>query len=199
MNWYLQDIERLEAKEVIRNKKKKIVFYGSSSFTRWDSLEKTFTDFNAVNLGFGGSTLAACTWFYKRVVPRQKPDAIIIYAGDNDLGDGRNPEEVVIFYYQLINQIRQSLGNIPVCFLSIKPSPARFNLKGSIEFVNKCIMENIELSADHLHYIDVYSKMLDDSGRIRGELYDQDGLHLSAKGYELWQNEIMNTCYKFFK
>ena len=198
LNWYLEDIQKLEKKPVTKSRLKKVVFYGSSSFTRWETLEKATSDFNFVNLGFGGSTLAACTWFYDRVVPRQKPDAVFIYAGDNDLGDGRNPEEVVIFYKQLITQIRETFTKIPVCFISIKPSPARATLKGSIEYTNKCILEITATTNNNLHYIDVYSKMLDEKGGMKNELYVEDRLHLSVKGYELWQEEILKKCHQFF-
>ena len=147
-------------------------------------------DYNAVNLAFGGSTLAACAWFYRRVIPKHKPDAIVIYAGDNDLGDGRNPEEVVIFFRQLINEIRQTLGDIPVCFISIKPSPARFGLRAGIQYANKCIQDDVRSTGGALYYLDLYTKMLTETGAIKPELYVADGLHLSPKGYELWLSEI---------
>ncbi|MFN0047733.1 MAG: GDSL-type esterase/lipase family protein [Cytophagales bacterium] len=199
MYWYNQDIEVLEHKEVSTDDRKKIVFYGSSTFTRWTSLEDQFVAVNAVNLGFGGSTLAACAWFFDRVVTRQKPDAIFIYAGDNDLGDGRTPEEVVLFYHQLLNSIRKNLGNVPVCFISIKLSPSRMHLKGSIEYANRCIRENILQEGESNYYLDLHTKMLDPEGNIRLELYENDGLHLSEKGYELWYEEIVKKMSTFLK
>ncbi len=52
-----------------------------------------------INLGFGGSTLAACAWFFDPIVaPVSHPQTLILYAGDNDLGDGRHPEEVLFFF-----------------------------------------------------------------------------------------------------
>ena len=172
-----------------------MVFWGSSSFTLWDNLEREFTEFSAVNLGFGGSTLAACTWFYQQIVPKHQPDAIFVYAGDNDLSDGRTPEEVVIFFYQLIANIRNTLGDIPVCFMAIKLSPARKNLKGSIEYANNCISEFILNSKENLHFIDVYQKMLDPNGEIQPKLYKADGLHLSSLGYEIWHTSV-EECFK---
>lgn len=199
MFWYNQDIAWLESIEVRHSNRKKIAFYGSSSFTRWHNLADCFPEYEVVNLGFGGSTLAACAWFFHRVVPRQKPDAIYVYAGDNDLGDGRTPEEVVLFYYQLITSVRQTLGNIPVCFISIKLSPARKHLRGSIEYANNCIRYDVENTKDPTFFLDVYTSMLDGNGGIRSELFDADGLHMSRAGYQIWTEEINKKTATFFK
>jgi len=198
MYWYQKDIETLENKPIVETNRKKIAFFGSSSFTLWKELEDLFPEFNVVNLGFGGSTLAACAWFFNRVVPQHKPDAIFIYAGDNDIGDGRTPEEVVLFFFQLVAEIRKSLGDIPVCFISIKLSIARKHLKGSIDFANNCIKSYISDNPENLDFLDVYTGMMDAKGKIKKDLYKPDGLHLSAKGYELWQKEIGKKLLSIF-
>ena len=201
MYWYKGDIEWLEKTEIIKNNKKNVVFLGSSSFTLWSTMHDDFNSFNAINLGFGGSTLAACTWFYDRIVPRLKPDAIFVYAGDNDLGDGRTPEEVILFYYQLITTARKFDSQVPICFISIKLSPSRLRLKGSIEYANKCIHDFIakEPKSNNLFYLDIYSKMNRKEGQIDISLFETDGLHLSRKGYLLWIEEINQKFTEIFK
>ncbi|HEX8425264.1 GDSL-type esterase/lipase family protein [Hymenobacter sp.] len=168
----------------------KVVFYGSSSFTRWLTLEQSFPQVQAVNLAFGGSTLAACAWFFKRVVPRHQPDMLVLYAGDNDLGDGRTPEEVVLFYEQLLTCIRTTLGEIPVCFVSIKLSLSRLHLRGNIEYANGCISRLIANQGPPLYYLDLYYRMLDERGNPQPTYFEADGLHLSPEGYAVWQQEI---------
>ena len=37
-----------------------------------------------------------------------------------------------------------------------------------------------------LHFIDVSEAMLDDQGQPEDELFLEDGLHMTAAGYELW-------------
>ena len=190
MYWYNEEITRLENKAIVKSKLKKVVFYGSSSFTRWNTLETDFKSFQTINLGFGGSTLAACAWFYNRIVPRHNPDAIVIYSGDNDLGDGRTPEEVVLFYRQLVVDIRKTLGNIPVFFISIKLSPSREHLVGSIEYANNSIKYIVDTEKNNCHYVDIYHLMFNDLGFLDQALFENDGLHISPKGYEIWQNAI---------
>ena len=43
------------------------MFYGSSSIRLWDTLAEDI-DPGVVNLGFGGSTLQACDYFFERLV-----------------------------------------------------------------------------------------------------------------------------------
>ena len=64
------------------------VFYGSSSIRLWITLAEDF-DPRVLNLGFGGSTLEACDYFFSRLVMPVSPRSLLLYAGDNDLGDGR--------------------------------------------------------------------------------------------------------------
>jgi len=86
------------------------LFYGSSSIRLWESLYNDFATYKPVNLGFGGSTLAACVWFFDRLMMPLNPKRLVVYAGDNDLSDGRNPEEVFIFFEQLVVKARQRLA-----------------------------------------------------------------------------------------
>lgn len=190
MQWYQEEIRQLEARPVVESELPKVVFYGSSSFTLWKELENSFPQVQAVNLGFGGSTLAACAWFFKRVIPRHQPDILMVYAGDNDLGDGRTPEEVVLFYEQLTNCVKSSLGDIPICFISIKLSLARLHLRGSIEYANACISRLVAHQGPPLYYLDLYYPMLDERDNPKPTHYEADGLHLSPEGYAVWQQEI---------
>lgn len=194
MEWYQEEIERLEQLPVAPVKSRpRVVFYGSSTFTRWPGLTQCFPQVEAVNLGFGGSTLAACAWFFQQLVPRQQPDALLIYAGDNDLGDGRTAEEVVLFYDHLMASIRAALGSIPVVFVSIKLSPARLFLQKSIEYANACIRQRIAEAGPDTYYLDINPGMLDGQTQPRPALFEADGLHLSPQGYAVWQKEIGAT------
>jgi lysophospholipase L1-like esterase len=190
MVWYENEVQRLEKEREALTYDPKLLFYGSSSIRLWESLNEDFAPHQPVNLGFGGSTLAACVWFFPRLVTPFHPQSIIVYAGDNDLGDGRHPEEVFIFFQQLVSRVRQHFGDIPLAFISIKPSITRWDIVDRIRYTNKIIKEEIAGRADHLHYIDVYSRMIDKAGYPRREFLDPDGLHINDKGYALWKEII---------
>jgi lysophospholipase L1-like esterase len=190
MVWYENEVQRLEKERTELTYDPKLLFYGSSSIRLWETLYEDFADYKPVNLGFGGSTLAACDWFFDRLVAPFHPDSIIVYAGDNDLGDGRHPEEVFIFFQQLVTRIRRQFGSIPLAFISVKPSISRWNIVDSIRYANKIIEEEIKRQADNLHFINVYTRMTDNAGYPKREFLDPDGLHINEKGYALWKGII---------
>jgi lysophospholipase L1-like esterase len=190
MVWYENEVQRLEKEKALLTYDPKLIFYGSSSIRLWESLYDDFAAARPVNLGFGGSTLAACTWFFDRLVAPYHPASLIVYAGDNDLGDGRHPEEVFIFFQQLVSRTRQHFGDIPLAFISIKPSITRWNIVDSIRYTNKLIEEEIARQGDNLHFINVYTRMTDNSGYPKREFLDPDGLHINDKGYALWKEII---------
>lgn len=192
MIWYEDEVKRLERDHLEKEKEPHIVFYGSSSIRLWKNLEQDFPDKKVMNLGFGGSTLAACVWFFQRIMLHIQPKALVIYAGDNDLGDGRNPEEVFIFFQQLAARISYRFGNIPCYFISLKPSLGRVTIIDRFKYSNDLIKSEIGQYHPNWKFIDVFSMMLDPvSGKPKAELFQEDGLHLSEKGYALWK-EIVN-------
>ncbi|WP_353720528.1 GDSL-type esterase/lipase family protein [Dyadobacter sp. 676] len=190
MVWYEEEVQRVEKERSTLNYEPETVFYGSSSFTLWTSLYDDFAEIRPINLGFGGSTLAACVWFFERIMASvTAPRRFVIYAGDNDLGDGRHPMEVLLFYRQLIGLIRGRFGDIPCFFVSIKPSLQRWEIIGSIRTTNELIHEETEKDPNQ-HYIDVFPLMVNYQGYPRKSLFEEDGLHLSTDGYAIWKKTI---------
>ena len=191
MFWYEPDVKEVELKKgkVIDPK---MLFYGSSSIRLWDNLYTDFEAFKPLNMGFGGSTLAACIVYFDRLMKELNPDIMLIYAGDNDLGDGRHPEEVFIFFKQMVADVRKRFGNIPLLFVSIKPSIRRFNIIEQIRFTNKIISSEIDKMDDNVYFIDVFNKMLDSNRFPDRSLFQPEGLHLNEKGYALWKNIILD-------
>lgn len=190
MFWYEEEVLRVE--KVLSNLEylPETVFYGSSTFTLWENLYADFEDLKPVNLGFGGSTLAACAWFFDRIFdPLTSIKSILIYAGDNDLGDGRQPEEVCLFYRQLVFNIREKFGDIPCTFISIKPSLQRWNIIEQIKSANALIKAVTE-EDEFQHYIDIFPETLNAEGYPKKVLFEDDGLHLSKEGYEVWKEVI---------
>lgn len=190
MEWYEDDIKQLEKISLDLNYTADTIFYGSSSIRIWASLEQDLAEFKPVNLGFGGSTLAGCVWFFDRVMLNYQPKRLIVYAGDNDLGDGRHPEEVFLFFEELVLKAKHRFGNIPCYFVSAKPSIARWGIVGNFRYTNQLIEKEILNLNSNWHFIDIFQKMLTADGKPDPQLFAADGLHLSAAGYELWTQII---------
>jgi lysophospholipase L1-like esterase len=195
MKWYENDVKGAVSKRQHCKYKPKSIFYGSSTITQWDTLYVDFEEFAPVNLGFGGSTLAACVWFFDEIVaPLEQPEKFILYAGDNDLGDGRHPEEVCIFYREFVIKLRQSYQEVPLYFVSIKPSISRVNLTEEIIRTNNLIKAEID-KGDNQHYVNIFEKMIDSKGHPIKKYFKHDGLHLNEKGYEVWKEAILENVF----
>lgn len=198
MFWYHDEVEHLEQKPVVpKGDKLRLMFYGSSSIRLWPHIEEDFPEFEVINQAFGGSTLAACCWFFERLVPKYKPDIIIFYAGDNDLGDGRHPEEVFFFFKILMAKVEEQCGKIPFGFISIKPSFAREWLINSIKYTNKILVEEIQKEHPYCTFINVFDEMYEINKQSR-ELFGEDGLHLTEAGYRLWKRIIREKFLAHF-
>jgi len=193
MFWYNQEVSELEKKEILpKGEKLRLMFYGSSSLRLWSGIENDFPEFDVINRAFGGSTLAACCWFFKRLIPQYKPDIMVLYAGDNDLGDNRHPEEVFFFFKSLMELIQEYCGEIPVAFISVKPSFARNYLINSIRYTNGIIQGEISNKYQNCTFVNIFDEMLSINNRSR-HLYEQDGLHMSRAGYEVWKKILKET------
>ncbi len=193
MYWYKEEIEMLKIKLSQQKNTPRTFFYGSSSIRLWDGLEATFKMYDPINVGFGGSTFAACTWYFESVFENQKPESIIIYAGDNDLADNRHPEEIILFLEKMRNKIDRIFGKkVKITFLSIKPSVARWHLIDSINYTNHLVQE-IAKKNNRIYYVDVNAPMLDIKGKPNPIYFLEDELHLSPKGYDLWTQILLQN------
>ncbi|TCD12032.1 GDSL family lipase [Pedobacter frigidisoli] len=190
MFWYEEEVKALEKRNEQERANPGIIFYGSSSIRLWNTLEEDFTDRKVTNLAFGGSTLEACVWFFERIMIGYKPKMLVVYAGDNDLGDGRNPEEIFIFFQQLLAKVNLRFGDIPCFFISLKPSLLRWHMADQFKYTNNLIESEIIKLNGNWRFIDVFKKMLDKSGKPNPAYYDHDGLHLSKEGYQLWRKIV---------
>jgi lysophospholipase L1-like esterase len=168
-----------------------IVFVGSSSIRLWDDLADDFRgpDPIVLNRGFGGARMSDCTRYLERVVIPYKPRLVLVYAGDNDLAEGRQPRDVFDQFVSFAEGIHRILPVTRIAFISIKPSPAREHLIGKMRETNELVLQYTR-TAKNLDFIDVFTPMLDSQGHPRGDLFRADLLHLNRTGYSLWKSII---------
>jgi lysophospholipase L1-like esterase len=161
-----------------------VFFAGSSSIVQWD-LKKWFPGSDHVNVGFGGSVIADSTHFAPRILTPHKPGTVVFYAGDNDVARGRSPEQVLADFRAFVAAVRKDNPACRVLFVSIKPSLARWKQFDAQSRAN-ALVRDFCAKGEGLVFVDVVPLMLKPDGTPDPELFVKDGLHLSAKGYELW-------------
>jgi len=125
-----------------------------------------------------------------------RPHLIVLYAGDNDIAEGATPENVFNDYKAFVQLVRKSLPRARIAFVSIKPSIARIAMIEKIRTANRMISQ-YAASHPRLHYVDVFSPMLNANGQPRPELFVADGLHMNAAGYALWRDALAPIVQKY--
>jgi lysophospholipase L1-like esterase len=199
MIWYENDIKKLEALKGTLPYTPETILYGSSSIRLWEGMYEDLKPLRPINLGFGGSTLAACVWFFDRVMEPYAPQHFVCYAGENDLGDGRTPEEVYLFFRQFQACLKKRFPEVPLTFISIKPTIARWNLEKQVRYTNQLIKQEIEKNNSNQYYLDIFDHMLGANGQPVKEFFEGDGIHLTRKGYLIWKEVLLNHFATIFK
>jgi lysophospholipase L1-like esterase len=162
------------------------VFVGSSSIRLWDDLEVAFPGAAPVNRGFGGSELEDVLHYLDRVVIRYAPGTVVVYAGENDLNGGKSPERVLADFRALVHRVHAAHPQARIGFISIKPSPSRWQLESRMRVANG-LVRDFAASDQRLFFVDVFTPMLAPDGTPRRELFVEDMLHMNEAGYRIWR------------
>ena len=196
---FQNDIDNFKKQDSLHTlPKHPILFVGSSSFTKWKTINNDFPGYPILNRGFGGSSLTDVIRFAEETIFKYQPKQIYIYCGENDLAMDStvSPEIVLERYKQLHEMIRRKLGKRePIVFITIKPSISRWKLEKKYLAANQLI--KTFLSTDKFSsYLDVHQPMLDDNQEVLKDIFIEDKLHMNAKGYAIWIKIIAPTLLK---
>jgi len=176
--------------------KNAILFIGSSSFNFWKDMQQYFPNHTVINRGFGGSSLPDVIRYANDIIYPYQPKQVVIYCGENDIATmNSTPQEVLTRLKTLVGMIRGKFKNIPIVYVSIKPSPSRAHLMPVMVSANRMIKEYLAKLKNTV-YVDVYSKMLLPDGKPNPEIFVNDNLHMNAKGYAIWKQAIEPTLVK---
>jgi lysophospholipase L1-like esterase len=162
-----------------------VVFIGSSSIRRWDTLAKDFPGVSVLNRGFGGSEASDVVRYAKRIIVPYRPAKVVFYAGDNDLARGKAPAQIAADVRQLWQLVGTELPETRMAIISVKPSLARWGLVAKTRETNDLLRRFAE-SDPRLTFIDVFTPMIGADGKPLPEHFVDDGLHLTPAGYRVW-------------
>jgi len=193
-------IRKFEAQDKVNPPKSGgIVFAGSSSFARWETLVGEMKPLDVINRGFGGSQYSDLNQYAKRIVIAYHPRAVVVYEGDNDLaaGSSKTPESVADEARVFVQTVHAALPETWIYILSIKPSKARWNEWPKMKAANSMIRD-FAGTQQRVQYIDVATEMFDGQGKLRADLFAEDGLHPTPKCYALWTSIIKPVLMERF-
>lgn len=168
---------------------KLVIFTGSSSVRRWENLSDYFPGKNIINTGFGGSQMSDLIYYSDSVITKYKPVKVFIYEGDNDINAGEKAEDVFQESKTLISKLTADLPRLKIVIISVKPSPSRWALRDEYLKLNS-MFKKISAENKNVSYVDVWSPLLNNQGRPKGELFIKDSLHINSSGYDIWAGQI---------
>ncbi|MEZ5044472.1 MAG: GDSL-type esterase/lipase family protein [Saprospiraceae bacterium] len=166
------------------------LFVGSSSITMWKDIANYFPEHKVLNRGFGGSNFTDLLYYAERIIFPYKPAKVFVYEGDNDVAMGKDNKTTLQEAKKLRKMIAKALGkNIPVIFISPKPSVARWNLKDQYLELNASLKKYAD-KKKFTEYADVWTPAIGPDGKVFPHIFLQDNLHMNADGYKIWQKVI---------
>lgn len=166
-----------------------VLFVGSSSIVRWETLEEDFPSIDLLSRGFGGSYISDVLYFTDRVILPYRPSHVVIYAGDNDADADRTAEEIFADYKGIVERVHAALPETRISFISMKPSPSRWD-RADVMIAGNAMVKAYADADPRLDYIDVWGPMLGVDGTPRAELFVEDMLHMNPHGYVLWRSIV---------
>jgi lysophospholipase L1-like esterase len=177
--------------------KNAILFVGSSSFTNWKDVKDYFPAYTIINRGFGGSSLPDVIRYANDIIFPYQPKQIVIYCGENDIaGDSTVTGKMVSERFKLLfTDIRNRFPGIPLVYISMKPSPSRWQMKERMINGNERIRKFLK-KKKNTEFISVWKSMLGPDGTPVKEIFLEDNLHMNAKGYAIWQKLIESVLIK---
>lgn len=183
---YRKDIElfkEFDSKNAVP--KNPALFVGSSTIMKWKTAE-AFPGFSVINRGFGGSVTEDVQYYYKDVIGKYHPSAVLFYC-DNDVTGGGDPDHAFDLAMAVYRQVRSDFPKVPFVFLSMKHAPnsafANLGEPKAIDRYNELAKAEAKKDSS-FKYFDMDAPVLDANGKVQPNLF-LDGEHFNDKGYAL--------------
>jgi lysophospholipase L1-like esterase len=163
-----------------------IVFAGSSSIRKWESLALDMAPLPVANRGFGGAIIKQVIHYTPRMIVPLHPKLVVFYCGENDIANDKYPAQMPLNDFKnFVVALRSRLPQTGILFVSLKPSPLRWQWWPKFQETNRLIEQYVS-TQEKMWYVDVSKAMLDSTGRPIKDLYLSDSLHMNAAGYHIW-------------
>ena len=164
-----------------------VLISGSSTMQVWASSAGDLAPMNTVNIGVGATTMRDQLLYLRPIVTKFDPDAIVMFAGANDLAANGNDyaDRVVEMVGEYVATVEEVLPDAVVYFVSINTAPSRAANAPAIDKVNAA-NETMAANSATLQYIETNDALLGADGKPDSTKFQSDALHLNDAGYEIF-------------
>ncbi len=194
----ISELEKRNASE--ENPAHSILFIGSSSIRRWDSIAVDMAPYPTIQRGYGGAKYSDLAVFAERLIRPHQYRALVSFVGNDVSGnpEDHTPDEVERLVRYVVEVSHQHQPEAPVFLIEVTPTEKRFKVWPQIREVNARLRE-IALSTPNTYFIATAGHFLDPTGHPRSEMFVDDRLHLNRDGYRLWSELIRRRLDEVFR
>jgi lysophospholipase L1-like esterase len=171
----------------------KLVFIGDS-LTQWFDWQSRFPDYDVMNLGISGETVEGLLNRRERLrVQLVDPDVLFLMTGINNLANEQY--ELAEPYQEIVRNLTTWYKKSTLVVQSILPVELTWISNRIIMDTNRRLEQ---IAREHrADYLDVYRHFVDAAGNVRRGFLQEDGVHLSNKGYEAWASQVESYLVSF--
>ncbi len=95
----------------------------------------------------------------------------------------------------LVKVLRKTYKNLPIVFISAKPSISRWELKEQYLDFNRTLKKYANRKKN-IDFVDVWFPMMNEDGSLNKSLFIEDDLHMNPAGYEIWTKVVNDYLEK---
>ena len=194
LNRYRAENAELKTPEKHENR---IVFMGNSITQGWVETRPEFFKNNAyIGRGISGQTTPQMLIRFRQDVIALQPKAVVILAGTNDIAGNTGPSTLEMIMDNLASMAEVAhANNIKVILCSVLPAydyPWKKGMEPNIKIPQLNEMIKTYAAKEGFVYLDYFSAMNDGNNGMKAE-YSYDGVHCTAKGYEVMEKLLQPT------
>lgn len=179
-----------------------LLFVGSSSIRRWESLTRDFADYRMLQRGMGGATFSDMNQLAPSVILKHAPRAIVMWAGVNDLYAGRNASYVYQQFTNFVGTFTNSLPSSKFFYIGITRNPVfAGNSAQNTERTNANALISGFVATNgnpNIVYLDLpaffetlaYTTNMTTTNPAELWYYQVDYAHLNQAGYAVWKMSV---------
>lgn len=185
---YLSEVSSITLKyKLHRPPESPLVFYGSSNFKRWTTLETELSEYNALNHGFGGSNDRDLISYAEKLVLSLSPKVLVLNTSSNDVYAGFSDDEIM--------ENRKKLFEL---FSSIETVIVLSVIRGVVNDELEARFANLDKKVETLCSFQKNTLFLDVTSPMSREAHFEDNHHLNGSGREVLKKTILTKLKEIY-
>jgi lysophospholipase L1-like esterase len=160
--------------------------------------EKYFGGIKTANFAISGDTTQGVLWgLHNGEGQGFQPKAVMLMIGTNNTGPN-TAAEIAEGIGAVVFELRNDFPNAKILLLAIFPRSVPGDpVRDKIAEVNRIISRLDD--QQHVFYLDIGSKFLDEKGYFLADAFRPDNLHPLAKGYGIWGEAVQAKLAELLK